>query len=56
MKVEFSRKILKNAQISYFTKIRPVGAESFHADRRTYMTKIIRVFLNFQKAPKSVAK
>jgi hypothetical protein len=27
----------KSAQIQYFMKIRPVGAELFHADRRTYM-------------------
>ena len=35
MKLEFSRGILeKRAQISNFIKIRPVGAESFHADGR----------------------
>jgi hypothetical protein len=37
-------------------KIRPVGAELFHADeqmdRRTDKTKIIIFFLNFAKAPK----
>jgi len=26
---------LKNNQISNFTKIRPVGAEVFHADKQT---------------------
>jgi len=35
MKIEFCRKILENPQISNFTKIRPVGAELFHADGRT---------------------
>jgi len=36
MKLEFYRKIYKkNTQISHFTKIRPVGAVLFHADRRT---------------------
>jgi len=33
-------------------KIRPVGAELFHADGQTDMTKLIVVFLNFSKAPK----
>ena len=32
---ETSRKIFKETQISNFMKIRPVGAEVFHADRRT---------------------
>jgi len=35
MKVEFSRQVFKNNQISSLTKIRPVGAELFHADGRT---------------------
>jgi len=33
-------------------KIRPVGAELFHADRQTDTTKLIVDFLNFEKAPK----
>jgi hypothetical protein len=33
-------------------KIRPVGAELFHVDRRIEMTKLIVVFRNFSKAPK----
>jgi len=36
MKIEFSRQILKNTKISNFVKIRPVGAELFHADRLTH--------------------
>ena len=32
-------------------KIRPVGAELFHADRQTEMTKPIVGFHNFAKAP-----
>jgi len=37
MKHEFSQQIFekKNPQIQNFMKIRPVGAELFHADRRT---------------------
>ena len=33
--------------------IRPLGAELFHADRRTDMTKLIVTFRNFAKAPKN---
>jgi len=32
--------------------IRAVGAELFHADRRTDMTKLIFAFRNFVNAPK----
>jgi hypothetical protein len=36
MKPEFSRQIFeKDAQISNFMKIRPVGAEVFHMDGKT---------------------
>jgi hypothetical protein len=36
MKPEFSRQIFeKTAQISSFIKMRPVGAELFHADGQT---------------------
>jgi len=34
MKVEFSRQVLKNTQISNVMKIRPVGGELFHANGR----------------------
>jgi hypothetical protein len=34
-------------------KIRPVGAELFHADRETDMTKLIVAFRNFANAPKT---
>ena len=33
MKFEFSEQIFQKSQISSFIKIRPVGAELFHADR-----------------------
>jgi hypothetical protein len=40
MKLEFfSTDLRKIAQISNFIKILPVGAELFHADRRTDMMK-----------------
>ena len=40
----FLNRIWKNTQISNFMKIRPVGAELFHADRRTDMTKPLGAF------------
>ena len=43
MKLEFSGKI--------FMKILPVGAELFHMDRQTEMTKLIITFRNFANAP-----
>jgi hypothetical protein len=43
----------KNTQIQNFMKIRPVGAELFHADGRTDMTKLIVAFRNFAKGPKN---
>jgi hypothetical protein len=42
-----------NTQISNFMKIRPMGGESFHSDRRTDMTKLRVAFRNFANAPKS---
>jgi len=35
-------------------KIRPVGAELFHTDGQTHMTKLIVTFRNFAKAHKIV--
>jgi hypothetical protein len=39
MKLGFSGRILKYPQIGNLMKIRPVGAELFHEDKQTYMTK-----------------
>jgi hypothetical protein len=33
-------------------KIRPLGAELFHADGQTDMTKLLHTFRNFANAPK----
>ena len=41
----------KNILISNFTKIRPVGAELFRADRQPDMSKLIIAFRNFANAP-----
>jgi len=46
MKLEFFDRFSENIQISDFMKIRPVGAELFHADRQTDMTKLIVTFRN----------
>jgi hypothetical protein len=39
-----------------FIKIRPVGAELFHSDRQTDMTKLIVAFRNFANAPTEILK
>jgi hypothetical protein len=39
--------------MSNFTKIRPVGAELFHAAGRADMMKLIVAFRNFKKAQKN---
>jgi len=53
MKLDSPRHISKNTQVSNFMKIRPVGAELFHTDGRTDMTKLIVVFRNFANAHKN---
>jgi len=54
VELEFSRQIFeKNTPISNFVKIHPVGAELFHADGRTGMTKLVVAFGNFVNAPQS---
>jgi hypothetical protein len=57
MKLEFRRQIFQKYRNTYFTKIRPVGAEFFHAEGRTDgqidMTKLIVTFRNFMNAPKN---
>jgi len=47
MNLEFSRQIFEK-----FVKIRQVGEELFHADRRTEVKKLIVAFRNFTNAPK----
>jgi hypothetical protein len=53
MKLEFSPQIfeIKNIQVGNFMKIRPVGAELFHAGGRTGMLKLIVAFRHFANAP-----
>jgi hypothetical protein len=58
-KVNVLDRLSKNTEIWNFMKIRPVGAELFHAghrqaDRRTVMKKLIVAFRNFANAPRSV--
>jgi hypothetical protein len=53
IKLKFPRPIFLNVRISNFTKIRPVGAEFFHADEQTGMTKLIAAFRNFENASKN---
>jgi hypothetical protein len=49
----FSTDFRRKGQISSFIKIRPVGAELFHAGGQTDMTKLIVALRNFHTAPKS---
>jgi hypothetical protein len=64
LKLEFSRQIFKYTQISNFMKIRPVGAELFHADGRTNrgtegqtdLTNLMVSFRNFSYAPENANK
>jgi hypothetical protein len=55
MELEFSQQIFekKKILISNFMKIRSVGAELFHANRRTDMTKLIVAFRNIPNALKT---
>jgi len=50
MKLEFSRQFSKNTHQFYANP--SSGAESFYADRRTDMTKLIVAFRNFVNALK----
>jgi len=58
MKIEFFSTVFfsKNTQTPNFVKIRPLGAEWFHADRRTDITKLIVAFRNFANALKRRGK
>jgi len=59
MKLGFFGRFSKNSHISNLIKILPVGAEMFHADRRTKewtdgqtdMTKLMVAFDKFVNAP-----
>ena len=54
MPLNFLDKSSKITQIPNYKKIRPVGAELFHAGRRTDMKKLMVDFRNFSKAPYNV--
>jgi hypothetical protein len=60
MNLEFLDRFSKNTEIPNFMKIRPVGAEFFHAGGRmegqTDITRLIVVFRNFANALKSPEK
>jgi hypothetical protein len=61
IKLEFSRHVFQETQMSNFIKIRPVWVELFHADGqtdgwtdgKTDMTKLLIDFLNFSNAPEN---
>jgi hypothetical protein len=49
----FIDRFSKNPQMSNFMKIVLLGAELFHADGRTDVTKLIVAFRNFEKVPEN---
>jgi len=51
MKLEFSRQILENIQVSDLMKIHLVGAELFRAYRQTEIMKLIFGFRKFANPP-----
>ena len=52
MKLEILGQIFRKSQISNLIKIRPVGADLFHADRQTDMELIV-TFRKCSNAPKT---
>jgi hypothetical protein len=46
----------REAQISNFMKIRPVGADLFHEDRQRDMPKLTNTFPKFANAPEHEKK
>jgi len=52
IELEFSRQFFEKYSNVKFNEIRQVGAESFHADGRRDVTKLIVTFRNFENAPK----
>jgi hypothetical protein len=53
MKLEFSGEIFEETQISISIKIRPPGAELFHAEAQTDIIMITVAFRNFANAPEN---
>jgi len=51
--LDFLDRLSQDVQISNFTKIRPFGAEVFHADGRTDRTKLIVALHNSANTPKN---
>ena len=50
--MDFLDRFWKNAEISNFMKIHPMGTEMFHADGQTGL-QLIAAFRNFATAPKN---
>jgi hypothetical protein len=53
MKSVFLDRVSEGIHTPNFKKIRPVGAELFHADRRTFTTKLVVAFRDLPKAHKN---
>ena len=55
MKLQFSRQIFGNTQISVLIKIHPLEDELYHMGEQKDVTKLEVTFRNFARAPKSVS-
>ena len=55
MKLEFSRHFSRTTHIPNFMNICPVGAELFHADIQTDVTKLIVIFCTFVNTPNDIS-
>jgi len=49
--INFHDRFSKYPETSNFMKIRPMGAELFHADEQTCIAKVIVAFRNVSNAP-----
>ena len=54
MKLEFYGQSFEKLQIKNSMKTHPDGADLFHVDRRTDITKLVVSFRNFANAPKQM--
>jgi len=51
--LNFIERFSKNVQTTSFTQIRQIGAELFHEEAHTDMTKLVVAFSNFANASKN---
>ena len=52
----FSQQVFVEVPIRYFTEIRPLGVAVIHVARRTYITKVLGAFCDFENALKKMSR